>query len=116
MTAGYPLTPGSIEIELNKAMVTQACDWKFVARCFNLEEADVDELEQLSISDSEKIGRIPNYWLLMGKEHFWWELGIILLRCSQQEGRISTIQQQMQHMIQYNKESKSCKTAINCGY
>ena len=106
MTAGYRLTSESIGIELKKAVVTLACDWKFIAQCFNLEKPHIDGLEQLDISDDEKIGRIPNYWL-MEKEHFWWELGIILLRCSQQEGRISTIQQQMQHMIQYNKESKT---------
>ena len=38
MTAGYPVTPESIEIELNKAVVTQECDWKFIGRCFNLQE------------------------------------------------------------------------------
>ena len=111
IVTGYPITSEKIEAIMQEynIMVTLTCDWKFIAQCFNLTEADIDDIEKTCTSENEIIAEIPKRWVQKRTDRFWWELIIILLRCSQQEEQISPMEQQIQHMVQYNRDSKlSC--------
>ena len=101
------MTPQSIEGVAKAILDSMSLNWKFIARCFSLTEQMIVDIEKVCTSEHNTIAKVSEFWLERRGKCYWWDLGIILIRCSQKnEGQISEIQREIKNMAQYNKNGK----------